>query len=635
MTAHTPPPAAASGLDPIAQRSLLRVVTCGSVDDGKSTLIGRLLFAGAMLADDQMEALRRESAKSGNVDASGIDVSLLLDGLEAEREQGITIDAAYRFFATPKRAFIVADGPGHEQYTRNMATAASTAEAAIILIDARQGVLRQTRRHSIILGLMGVRHVVLAINKMDLVGYDEATFDRIVADYRAFLAEDPEGDGPIAFDTVTPIPVSAREGDNVVEPSAHMGWYGGPTLLGHLEELDATPPASTQGFRFGVQWVNRPHLDFRGFSGTVLAGSVRPGDAVVAASSGRGANVTRIVTMAGDLGEAEAGDAVTLTLDAEIDVSRGDVLCAAKDRPDVTDQFMANLIWTGDEALQPGRQYLLKIGARTVPASVTALKHAIDVNTRRHLAATTLELNDIGVVNVSTAQGVPYAPYGTSREMGGFILIDRFTNATLGAGMIVHGLRRADNVHTQATTVDKAARGRAKGQRPRVLWFTGLSGSGKSTIANAVETRLHASGHHTYLLDGDNVRLGLNRDLGFKEEDRVENIRRVSEVARLMVDAGLIVLVSFISPYRAERQFARSLFEAGEFVEVFVDTPLEECIRRDVKGLYAKAQAGEITNFTGISAPYETPENAELVLDTMKGTTEDMADIVLRQLNEG
>jgi bifunctional enzyme CysN/CysC len=591
------------------QKSLLRFLTCGSVDDGKSTLIGRLLYDSKLLFEDHLAALKKDSKKHGTT-GDDIDFALLVDGLEAEREQGITIDVAYRFFATDKRKFIVADTPGHEQYTRNMATGASNSELAVILIDARKGVLVQTRRHAYIASLLGIRHVVLAVNKIDLVDYSQEIFDSIVAEFVAFAE-------PLGFQTLLPIPMSARYGENVLTRSEKMKWYEGPALLAHLENIDVETALADKPLRMPVQWVNRPNLDFRGFSGTIVGGRVRPGDAIVVAGSGRTSTVTRVVTMDGDLDEAIAGEAVTLTLADEVDISRGDVIAEPHARPEVSDQFAAHILWMAEEELLPGRQYLLKVGAKTVPATVTELKHKIDVNTLDHSAAKTLALNEVGYGNLSLAQPIAFDPYKENRDTGGFILIDRFTNATVAAGMIDFGLRRATNVHWQALDIDKTVRATLKGQKPAVLWFTGLSGSGKSTIANLVEKALFAEGRHTYLLDGDNVRHGLNRDLGFTDADRVENIRRVGEAARLFVDAGLIVLVSFISPFRSERRMARELMSKGEFIEVFVDTPIEVCMQRDPKGLYEKAKAGEIRNFTGIDSPYEEPENAEVTLKTV------------------
>jgi len=591
-------------------KSLLRFITCGSVDDGKSTLIGRLLYDSKMIFEDQMAALEADSKRVGT-QGGAIDFALLVDGLAAEREQGITIDVAYRFFSTDKRKFIVADTPGHEQYTRNMVTGASTADAAVILIDARKGVLTQTRRHSYLVSLLGIRNVVLAVNKMDLVDWDQAVFDAIVADYRAFAEK-------IGLNVFTPIPISGLGGDNMAVRSEHTPWFDGPILMDWLENVEVEDSLQAQPFRMPVQWVNRPNLDFRGFSGQLASGVVKPGDRVKVLPSGRESRVARIVTLPGDLDQAVAGQSVTITLADEVDVSRGDVLVAADSPSAVAGQFEATLVWMDDEPLPPGRSYLLKIGARLVGASVTEIKHRVNVNTLEHTAAKRLELNEIAHVNISLDQAIPFEAYADNRDLGGFILIDRISNRTVGAGLLNFALRRADNIHWQHTDVSKASRAALKSQRGRVVWLTGLSGAGKSTIANLVEKRLHALGRHTYLLDGDNVRHGLNKDLGFTEEDRVENIRRVAEVAKLMVDAGLIVLTAFISPYRAERRLAREILNDGEFVEVFVDTPLAVAESRDVKGLYKKARSGQLKNFTGIDSPYEAPEAAELVIDTTK-----------------
>jgi bifunctional enzyme CysN/CysC len=608
-------------------KPLLRFITCGSVDDGKSTLIGRLLHDTQLLLDDQLAALEKDSLRHGTQNG-GIDFALLVDGLAAEREQGITIDVAYRFFSTEKRKFIVADCPGHEQYTRNMATGASTADLAVVLVDARKGLLTQTRRHSYIVSLLGIRHVVLAVNKMDLVDYDPAVFEAIGAAY-AELAR------TLGIASVQAIPLSALKGENLLAASGAMPWYTGPSLLQALESADVATLDTASPMRLPVQWVNRPNQDFRGFAGTLAAGTVAPGDAVVVLPSGRRTTVQRIVTADGDLARAVAGQAITLTLAEEVDVSRGDVIAAAGDPPQVADQFAAHLLWMGEQTLLPGRPYWLKIGARTVTAQVTDIKHKVDVNTQAELAARHLDLNEVGYCNLSLDQDIAFEPYSRSRTLGGLILIDRQTNATVAAGTLDFALRRAANIHWQHLDVDRVARARIKGQQPRVLWFTGLSGAGKSTIANLVDKRLHAQGFHTFILDGDNVRHGLNRDLGFTDEDRVENIRRVAEVAKLMSDAGLIVLVSFISPFRAERRMARDLFAPGEFLEVYVDTSLQEAERRDQKGLYAKARAGEIRNFTGIDSPYEAPEHAELVLDTLHETPEALADrVVARVLAE-
>jgi bifunctional enzyme CysN/CysC len=599
-------------------KSLLRFLTCGSVDDGKSTLIGRLLYDSKMIFEDQLAALEADSRRVGT-QGGEIDFALLVDGLAAEREQGITIDVAYRFFSTERRKFIVADTPGHEQYTRNMVTGASTADAAVILIDARRGVLTQTRRHSYLVRLLGIRHVVLAVNKMDLVGWSQSVFDDIVSEYRAFAA----GIGLTGFEA---IPMSALKGENVAEPATSAPWCSGPTLLSWLESAPVGDDAAARPFRMPVQWVNRPNLDFRGFSGLVSAGSVRPGDRVRVAPSGRESRVRQVIAGASDCDGAQAGQSVTLTLEDEIDISRGDVLAQADAPVSVADQFEATLVWMDDAPMLPGRPYLLKLGARTVSASITEPKYRVNVNTLEHLAAKRLDLNEIGVCNISTDSPIAFEPYAESRDLGGCILIDRITNRTVGAGMIHFALRRSQNVHWQALDVDRAARSALKGHRGRVIWFTGLSGSGKSTIANMLEKKLHAMGRHTYLLDGDNIRHGLNRDLGFTDEDRVENIRRVAEVARLMADAGLMVLVSFISPFRAERALARSLMPEGDFVEVFVDTPLAVAEQRDVKGLYAKARAGELKNFTGIDSPYEAPETPEIRIDTTRVSATEAAE---------
>jgi len=601
-------------------KSLLRFLTCGSVDDGKSTLIGRLLYDSKMIFEDQMAALEADSRRVGT-QGGEIDFALLVDGLAAEREQGITIDVAYRFFSTDRRKFIVADTPGHEQYTRNMVTGASTADAAVILIDARRGVLTQTRRHSYLVRLLGIRHVVVAVNKMDLVDWSREVFDQIVGEYRAFAAQ-------IGLTDFQAIPVSALRGDNVAGKGAGAPWYEGPTLLSWLEDAPVGDDAASRPFRMPVQWVNRPNLDFRGFSGLVSAGVVRAGDVVRVAPSGRESRVRQVMVGMSEVGEAQAGQSVTLTLEDEIDISRGDVLARADAPVSVADQFEATLVWMDEAAMLPGRPYLLKLGTRTVSASITEPKYRVNVNTLEHLAAKRLELNEIGVCNISTDAAIAFEPYAEGRDLGGFILIERITNRTVGAGMIHFALRRSQNVHWQALDVDRAARSGLKGHRGRVIWFTGLSGSGKSTIANMVEKKLHAMGRHTYLLDGDNIRHGLNRDLGFTDEDRVENIRRVAEVARLMADAGLIVLVSFISPFRAERALARGLMPEGDFVEVFVDTPLEVAEQRDVKGLYAKARAGELKNFTGIDSPYEPPEAPEIRIDTTRSQAPEAAETI-------
>ncbi|WP_350336010.1 sulfate adenylyltransferase subunit CysN [Coralliovum pocilloporae] len=611
-------------LEAQSDKSLLRFLTCGSVDDGKSTLIGRLLYDSKLLFEDQLATLERDSKKRSSA-GGDIDFSLLVDGLEAEREQGITIDVAYRFFTTDRRKFIVADTPGHEQYTRNMATGASSADLAVILIDARKGVLQQTRRHSFIASLLGVQHVVLAVNKIDLVDYSEERFNEILEEYQSFSSG-------FDFATFQAIPMSAKLGDNVTIRSDKMPWYAGPTLIDHLETVDVETDRQAGAFRMPVQWVNRPNLDFRGFAGTIAGGVIRPGDEVAVAKSGRTSRVERIVTMDGDLTEASAGDAVTLTLADEIDISRGDVLADPTDRPEVTDQFSAHLIWMGEDSMLAGRPYLLKVGRKTVTATITEITHKVDVNTFQHLAAKTLELNEIAFCSFSLSEPVAFDPYEINHQTGSFILVDRYSNQTVGAGMIWGALRRASNIHWQALDVNKQSRANLKLQKPAVLWFTGLSGSGKSTVANLIEKRLLNLGRHTMLLDGDNVRHGLNRDLGFNDADRVENIRRVGEVAKLFSEAGLITLVSFISPFRSERQLARDLLEDGEFVEIFVDTPIEECRKRDPKGLYAKADRGEIKNFTGIDAPYEAPTNAEIVLKAGRYSPEELAEQVFNYL---
>ena len=612
-------------LDQHQHKSLLRFITCGSVDDGKSTLIGRLLYDSKMIFEDQLAALETDSIKHGT-QGQEIDFALLVDGLAAEREQGITIDVAYRFFTTEKRKFIVADTPGHEQYTRNMVTGASTADLAVILIDARKGVLQQTRRHSYLVHLLGIRHVVLAVNKMDLVGYDQATFDSIVADYRAFAQS-------IGITDFTAIPISGFKGDNITAASPNTPWYSGPSLIHHLEtvEVDAAA-AQTQPFRMPVQWVNRPNLDFRGFAGQIASGTIRPGDAVRIVPSGKTSTVKSITTFDGDLDEAVAGQSVTLTLTDEVDCSRGDLIAAAGDPPQASDQFCATFVWMDEEALKPGRGYWLKIGTQMVTATIQPPKYEIDVNSLEHLAAKTLGLNAIGVAEFATDRPIAFEPYETNRQLGGFILIDKFTNATVAAGMIAFNLRRADNVHWQPTAITRDDHAGMKNQKPRVLWFTGLSGSGKSTIANEVEKQLFVMNRHTFLLDGDNVRHGLNRDLGFTEADRIENIRRVGEVAKLMADAGLIVLTAFISPFRAEREMVRAMLPEGEFIEIFVDTPLSVAEARDVKGLYKKAREGKLKNFTGIDSPYEPPEHPEIRVNTVDMTPEEAARYIIDRI---
>ncbi|MCQ9376431.1 sulfate adenylyltransferase subunit CysN [Methyloversatilis sp. XJ19-13] len=608
-------------------KSLLRFITCGSVDDGKSTLIGRLLYESKMLFEDQLAALEADSKKVGT-QGGDLDFALLVDGLSAEREQGITIDVAYRFFSTDRRKFIVADTPGHEQYTRNMVTGASTADLAIILVDARYGVQTQTRRHSFLVSLIGIKRVVVAINKMDLVGYSEATFRRIVDDYREFARQ-------LGLEDIVAIPMSALKGDNITTPSDAMPWYHGSTLMGYLETVEVDQKRRLKSpFRLPVQWVNRPNLDFRGFAGTIAGGSITPGTAIRVQPSGRTSTVKRIVTADGDLPRAISGQSITLVMEDEIDISRGDVISTLDSPAEVADQFEATLVWMQDEPLMPGRAYLMKIGARTVTVTVTDIKHKVNVNTLEHLAAKQLALNEIAVCKLSVDRPIAFDPYERVRETGGFILIDRISNATIGAGMLSFALRRSHNIHMQHVDVDKTSRGAMKGQRPCVLWFSGLSGAGKSTLANQVEKRLHALGRHTYLLDGDNVRHGLNKDLGFTEADRVENIRRVAEVSKLMVDAGLLVLTAFISPFRSERRMARGLMEEGEFIEVFVDTPIAVAEERDPKGLYKKARRGEIKNFTGIDSPYEAPEHAEVRVDTSTQDIQATVDIIMQHLRE-
>ncbi|HTQ34773.1 MAG TPA: sulfate adenylyltransferase subunit CysN [Stellaceae bacterium] len=609
-----------------ADKALLRFLTCGSVDDGKSTLIGRLLYDSQAILADQMAMLERESRRFGTT-GEEIDLALLLDGLDDERQQGITIDVAYRFFATPRRSFIVADSPGHEQYTRNMATGASTADLALLLVDARKGVVAQTRRHSLICSLLGIQHVVLAINKLDLVEFNEAVFSAIADDYRRFA-------GDFGFATLQAIPISARYGDNVARPSPRTAWYSGPPLLDYLETVNVNGRNADAGFRFPAQWINRPNADFRGVAGTVAAGSIAPGDPIVVTGTGVTATIKDIVTFDGTLGRAAPGDAVTLTFTDEIDVTRGDLLTSPDARATFADQFAAHVIWMKDEPLVPGRSYWLKLGAQTAPASVTAIKHRIDINTGAHIAARALALNEIGFCNLSVARPIAFDPYKVNRDTGGFILIDRASNDTAGAGMIEFGLHRATNIHVQALTVGPDDRAALKAQRAAVVWLTGLSGAGKSTIANGFEKKLLGMGAHSMLLDGDNVRHGLNRDLGFTDADRVENIRRLGEVAKLMADAGLIVVTAFISPFRADRQMAREIVAPHPFIEVFVDTPLDECIRRDPKGLYARAMAGAIPNFTGLDSPYEAPENPELRLPTVGQEIGPLADTLIEALRE-
>lgn len=606
------------------EKSMLRFITCGSVDDGKSTLIGRLLYDSKLIFEDQLNALEADSKKMGT-QGQEIDFALLVDGLAAEREQGITIDVAYRFFSTDKRKFIVADTPGHEQYTRNMATGASTADVAILLIDARRGVLTQTRRHSFICSLLGIKRIVLAVNKMDLVDYSQDVLKDIDADYRAFSKD-------LGFSEIVTIPLSALKGDNIIEASENTPWYDGPTLMKYLETVQVGDARQAADFRLPVQWVNRPNLDFRGFSGTIASGTIKVGDPIKVLPSAQESNVKSIVTYDGDLDEAVAGEAITLTLEDEIDISRGDVIAGKDHPPEVADQFEAKIIWMHDDAMLPGRPYLFKTANKTIPGLVTDLKHKVNVNTMERQPAKTLELNEIGVCNIGLDSRIAFDAYGANRETGAFIIIDRITNTTVGVGMIDFALRRASNIHWQALDVDKVARADMKHQRPAVLWFTGLSGSGKSTIANIVEKRLFARGRHTYVLDGDNVRHGLNQDLGFTDADRVENIRRVGEVSKLMVDAGLMVMTSFISPFRAERRMVHDLMEDGEFVEVFIDTPLEVCAARDPKGLYKKAKAGEIKNFTGYDSPYEAPERAAIHVKTDEMDAEACADVIIDYL---
>jgi bifunctional enzyme CysN/CysC len=624
-------------LDVHQHKTMLRFITCGSVDDGKSTLIGRLLYDSKMIFEDQLEALQADSKRMGT-QGQEIDFALLVDGLAAEREQGITIDVAYRFFATEKRKFIVADTPGHEQYTRNMVTGASTADLAVILIDARKGILTQTRRHSYLAHLIGIRNIVLAVNKMDLVGYDHAVYDGIVKDYTEFA-------NSIGITAFTAIPISGFKGDNITGPSENTPWYTGPALMAHLEtvEVDATT-AATRPFRMPVQWVNRPNLDFRGFSGLIASGTVKPGDAIRVLPSGKTSTISKIVTMPdgagpasgsggdGDLDEAVAGQSVTLCFADEIDCSRGDVIALADNPPETSSQFEATIVWMEDEEMLPGRAYWLKLGTQTVSATVQPPKYTVNVNTMEHLAAKTLELNAIGVAELATDKPITFEAYADNRTLGGFILIDKITNRTVGAGMLHFSLRRAQNVHWQATDIGREVHAALKNQTPKVLWFTGLSGSGKSTIANEVEKTLNLMNRHTFLLDGDNVRHGLNKDLGFTEADRIENIRRVGEVAKLMTDAGLIVLTAFISPFRAERELVRAMLPEGEFIEIFVDTPLEVAEARDVKGLYKKARAGDLKNFTGIDSPYEPPHSPEIRVNTVEMTPQEAAEHIVRQI---
>lgn len=609
-------------------KTMLRFITCGSVDDGKSTLIGRLLYDSKMIFEDQLASLESDS-KSHGTQGQGIDFALLVDGLAAEREQGITIDVAYRFFSTDKRKFIVADTPGHEQYTRNMVTGASTADLAVILVDARQGILTQTRRHSYLVNLLGIKNIVLAVNKMDLVGYSAERFYEIVTEYSNFAEQ-------IGMKAFLPMPISGLAGDNIVTKSENMAWYQGPTLLGHLEDAPINVARmQDEAFRMAVQWVNRPNLDFRGFAGQIGSGTIAPGDAIRVLPSGKTTHVKSIVSYDGNLERAVAGQSITLTFADELDCSRGDIITAADAPCEVADQFEATLVWMGEAEMLPGRPYLLKIGTQTMTATVTEPKYEVNVNTLEHLSSQTLGLNAIGVVNISTDRAIPFESYAKNPDMGGFILIDRMSNATVAAGMVHFALRRSQNIHWQALDVDRTAHAAIKNQTPKVVWFTGLSGSGKSTIANIVEKKLHAMGKHTFLLDGDNVRHGLNRDLGFTDAERVENIRRVGEVAKLMTEAGLIVLTAFISPFRAERRMVREVMAAGEFMEIYVDTPLEVAEARDVKGLYKKARAGNLKNFTGIDSPYESPENAELTVNTVDLTAEEAAELVITAILAG
>ena len=605
-------------------KSLLRFITCGSVDDGKSTLIGRLLYESHMVFEDHLAQLEVDSAKAGT-QGTDLDFALLLDGLTAEREQGITIDVAYRFFSTEKRKFIVADTPGHEQYTRNMVTGASTADVAVLMVDARKGVLTQTRRHSYLVSLLGIRKVVVAINKMDLVDYSEEIYNAIVTEFGEFAEQ-------IGLSDITYVPVSALKGDNIVEYSVATPWYDGPTLMTYLEDVPVDDDVAAGPFRMPVQWVNRPNLDFRGFSGRIVGGSIKPGDPIRVLPAGTTSTVDRMVTMDGDLDVAVAGQSVTITLTDEIDASRGDLMCAGDAPAEVADQFEAHVVWMHEDGMLPGRPYLLKVGTRTMGVTIAHPKYRVDVNSLEHLAANTLELNEIGVCNLSLDRPIPFDAYADNRDTGSFVIIDKRTQNTVGAGMLHFALRRSHNIYWQDVRVDKAARADQNNHQPGVVWFTGLSGSGKSTIANIVESKLHTLGVRTYLLDGDNVRHGLNRDLGFTDADRVENIRRIAEVSGLMVDAGLVVLVSFISPFRAERRLARERVEAGEFIEVHVDTPLDIAEERDPKGLYAKARAGELTNFTGIDSPYEAPESPEIRVDTTAMTAEEAADQVIAAL---
>jgi len=606
------------------EKDMLRFITCGSVDDGKSTLIGRLLWDSKLIFEDQLAALEVDSKRVGT-QGEEIDYALLLDGLQAEREQGITIDVAYRFFSTDKRKFIVADTPGHEQYTRNMVTGASTADVAVILIDARKGVLTQTKRHSYLVSLVGIKNILVAINKMDLVDYSQERFAAIQQEYEEFAKG-------LGFGQITCIPISALKGDNLLTSSSQTPWYQGQSLLHYLETVETADNDAEKDFRMRVQWVNRPNLDFRGFCGTIASGTIRPGDEVIVPSSGQTSRISKIVTMDGDLAEAFAGQAVTICLEDEIDISRGDMLTTPLSLPSHADQFEAKLVWLHEDALLPGRSYLLKAGSATVPAQVSELKRKVNVNTLQLEPGKTLKMNEVGICNISVNRAISFDSYTTNRHTGNFILIDRFTNATVGAGMIDFPLRRATNIHWQSVDIDKQSRSDLKGQKQQVLWFTGLSGAGKSTIANLVEKKLHSLGKHTYLLDGDNVRHGLNRDLGFTDADRVENIRRIAETAKLFVDAGMIVLTAFISPFKSERDMARNLLEDGEFIEIFVDTPIEVCELRDPKGLYKKARAGELPNFTGIDSVYESPKNPEIIVEAGTRSANDIAEEIVAKI---
>jgi bifunctional enzyme CysN/CysC len=606
------------------EKGFLRFITCGSVDDGKSTLIGRLLYDSKMIFEDQLAALESDSKKVGT-QGQEIDFTLLVDGLAAEREQGITIDVAYRYFSTDKRKFIVADTPGHEQYTRNMATGASTADLAVLLIDARKGIITQTKRHSFIVSLLGIKNVVLAINKMDLVDFDQGVFEKIDEEYRVFASD-------LDFESIVSIPLSALKGDNIIELSENMAWFNGPSLMDHLENVEIKSSLNSKPFRLPVQWVNRPNHEFRGFSGTVSAGMITVGDDVVILPSAKTTKIKSILGTGGEQKEAEEGQAITLCLDDEIDVSRGDVISVLNDRPEVTDQFQANIIWMNDEPMLPGRPYLFKTAGKIIDGVITELRHEINVNSFEQKSAKILRLNEVGLVNVKLSQQIAFEAYAENKTLGSFIIIDKFTNKTIACGMINFGLRRASNLHWQAVDVHKESRAQQKHQQAKVLWFTGLSGSGKSTIANLVEKKLHAMGKHTYLLDGDNVRHGLNKDLGFTDADRVENIRRVGEVSKLMVDSGLIVLTAFISPFRAERQMVREMVGEAEFIEIFVDTPLEICEQRDVKGLYKKARSGNLKNFTGIDSPYEIPETAEIHVNTVDNSADEAAEYIVKKL---